>query len=301
MQKFRNTAAAPKLLTACLLVTLHCQIHAASVTVTPIDFEALLDPTAAAPHEQEYPGGGRYWAGIPPTTSGGTMRSHFESGQAVFNNVTRDFGGFTAWSGWAYSNVKDTTTPGFSNQYSAWTNAGAGGGAGGSSNYVIGFQSETPTITFAEPTIVVSAAIANTTYAALSMQDGDSFAKKFGGVSGDDPDFFLLTITGHNTDNTATGSIDFYLSDYRFSDHQQDYIIDAWTPVDLRALGVVASLSFTLASSDVGDFGINTPAYFALDNLAVTPVPLPPALATFALCLGTFLAWVLKAARVGNL
>ena len=40
-------------------------------------------------------------------------------------------------------------------------------------------------------------------------------------------------------------------------------------------------LTFTLESSDNGPFGMNTPAYFALDNLTVVPVPEPGALALF--------------------
>src|SRR5207249_4062813 len=114
----------------------------------------------------------------------------------------------------------------------------------------------------------LSARIANTTYAALSMLNGDSFAKKFGGASGNDPDYFLLTITGLDSQQHSTGSVDFYLADYRFANNAQDYIVSDWTTVDLSSLGLdTQTLSFGLTSSDVGDYGMNTPAYFALDNL----------------------------------
>ena len=69
--------------------------------------------------------------------------------------------------------------------------------------------------------------------------------------------------------------MDFYLADFRFADNALDYVVDSWTWVDLSSLGVVSSLSFSLASSDVGQFGMNTPAYFAMDNLAVAAVPEP--------------------------
>ena len=62
----------------------------------------------------------------------------FTSNGTFFNNTFTDFGGgFSAWSGWSYSNLTDNTTPGFGNQHSAIT----GGGAEGSSSYAVGFAS----------------------------------------------------------------------------------------------------------------------------------------------------------------
>jgi hypothetical protein len=40
--------------------------------------------------------------------------------------------------------------------------------------------------------------------------------------------------------------------------------------VDLRSLQSPDSLYFVLASSDVGEFGINTPLFFAIDDVAVS-------------------------------
>lgn len=192
----------------------------------------------------------------------------FTSTGVHFSNSFTDWGGgFTSWSGFAYSNTTDTTTPGFINQYSAFT----GGGAGGSANYSVAFGAAV--ITLPAPTLIQSVQFTNTTYAALSMLNGDAFAKKFGGATGDDLDFFLLKILGFDAADSPTGSVDFYLADYRFNDNAQDYVVNAWTSVDLSSLGdAVKTLQFELFSSDVGGFGINTPTYFALDNL-VTPEP----------------------------
>ena len=58
--------------------------------------------------------------------------------------------------------------------------------------------------------------VTNSTYAAISMRDGDSFAKKFGGGSGDDPDFFAVTFTGFEgfgATGNVTGNVKFYLAD----------------------------------------------------------------------------------------
>jgi hypothetical protein len=56
--------------------------------------------------------------------------------------------------------------------------------------------------------------------------------------------------------------------------------------VDLTLLGAATRLTFGLSSSDNGPFGMNTPAYFALDSLTVTPVPEPGALALAGLAAG---------------
>lgn len=194
-----------------------------------------------------------------------------------FSNSFTDFGGgFTAWDGFAFSNRTDTATSGFGNQYSTF----AGQGGLGSSQFAIGYTGAT--IAF-NPTDLAGtgALITNTTYAALSMTNGDSFAKKFGGPSGDDPDFFKLIISGYLGGNATGRTFDFYLADYRFLDNSLDYIVNEWVQVDFSALGVADEIRFGYESSDVGGYGINTPTYFAIDNL--TAVPEPSALALVSL------------------
>jgi len=197
------------------------------------------------------------------------------SGSATFNNEFSNFGGGCCWQGFGYSQTTDTSTTGPANQMSAI----AGGGAGGSATYAVGFTGGAAggggisTITFGTDVSPESVWITNTTWAAISMQQGDAFAKKFGGASGNDPDFFRLTITGRNALGAAVGSVDFYLADYRFADNAQDYIVLGWTRVDLSSLGTVRSLDMSLDSSDVSFGFLNTPAYFALDDLVVVPEP----------------------------
>ncbi len=177
--------------------------------------------------------------------------------------------GYMSWIGFAISNTTDVTTPGFMNGFSAIT----GGGVNNSPTYAISFvfgESKALLTGDASGESVSGIYVANGTYAYLSMQDGDSFAKKFGGVTGDDPDYFLLTIKKYYNGVLAQDSVDFYLADYRFEDNSMDYIVDDWTYVDLSSLGPVDSLSFTLSSTDTGIYGMNTPAYFCIDNLTTT-------------------------------
>ncbi|MEP4076634.1 DUF4465 domain-containing protein [Haloferula sp.] len=208
--------------------------------------------------------------GLPAESfyNGSDYGGNWNSGGAEFENSFTDFGGgFTSWDGFSYSNSTDATTPGFGNQYSAYP----GSGAGGSSNYALGFTGSGPVSTFYPSSFDLTdngVMVSNTTYAALSMLNGDSFAKKFGGVGGEEEDWFLLTISG-SLGGLAGDSVEFYLADFRFADGASDYVVDDWTYVDLGSLGVVDQLTFSLTSSDVGMFGMNTPAYFAIDNLAV--------------------------------
>lgn len=176
---------------------------------------------------------------------------------------------FMSWSGWAISTVSDTLTPGFTNQYSAIP----GEGVNGSQHYAVstvGFDfSGSVAIPAGEAAggVVEGMYVTNSTYAYLSMRDGDSFAKKFGGETGDDPDYFLLSIRKFLNGQLSEDSIAFYLADYRFEDNSQDYIVDEWTWLDLSELGNADSLLFKLYSSDVGAFGMNTPAFFCVDDL----------------------------------
>lgn len=172
---------------------------------------------------------------------------------------------WSSWSGWSITTSRDVTTAGFTNQYSAIT----GGGYAGSTTYAISYGSSGNQIKLtgaAKGGIVNGFYITNATYPYLSMLNGDGFAKKFGGATGDDPDFLLLTIKKYKNGILSTDSVDFYLADYRFSDNTQDYIINDWQYVDLTSLGDVDSLSFSLSSTDNSTFGMNTPAYFCIDN-----------------------------------
>lgn len=176
---------------------------------------------------------------------------------------------FSYWSGgFIYSNSTDVTTAGYTNDFSAYT----GIGAGGSANYCVNYGGN---LDLVSPRVLSSIDITNTTYAALSMLNGDTFGKQFGspnnaagnpdGTNG--ADFFRLLITGYDFNNDSIGTVTFYLADYRFADSTQDYILDTWQTVDLSSLGAIRYLDFTLESSDTNSLGILTPGYFALDNL----------------------------------
>ena len=216
--------------------------------------------------------------------SQGVRGGSFSSGSATFSNSHTNVysapnaGGsvsYDYWNGWAYSKDTDTSTPGLANQYSAI----AGGGAGGSASYGISYTATSLSFSSAVDFTGLGVEVNNTTYSYFSMLNGDNFAKQFGDdrategtVETDQADWLLLTVEG-NLSGGSTGSVDFYLADYRYADSSQDYIVNAWEFIDLSSLGSVDELSFSLSSSDNGDFGMNTPNYFAIDNIGVVPEP----------------------------
>jgi hypothetical protein len=174
---------------------------------------------------------------------------------------------FNYWAGWAISADTNTTTPGFTNQYSAI----AGKGALGTSTYCVGYIYD-PIVVRLQPNAIgkpmIGMYVNNSTYTYLSVRDGDAFAKKFGGETGQDPDFLLLTIKKYSGGAIDDDSINIYLADYRFPQSKKDYIIADWIYVDLTTLGEVDSLLLRMTSSDVGIFGMNTPAYVCIDQVS---------------------------------
>ncbi|HNU49088.1 MAG TPA: DUF4465 domain-containing protein, partial [Bacteroidia bacterium] len=143
---------------------------------------------------------------------GGT---NFISGNATFPNFFDP--SFQYWlSGWAYSNVADSSTAGFGNMYACASLTGYNG----SGIYAIGQQNATITLSGSAAGKVVNGFyVTNATYPYISMRDGDGFSKKFGGPSGNDPDYFIMTIHNWYNGNLSSDSVNFYLADFRFTNN----------------------------------------------------------------------------------
>lgn len=198
---------------------------------------------------------------------GSDLTGGFSSGSASFVN---DYStSFSSWSGFVYSNKKDSTTAGYGNQYSAITASGYAGSA----NYAIADDYGNAKVRLtgnAAGKPVKGFYVTNTTYTYLSMKNGDQFAKKFGGATGTDPDWYRLRALGWKNGALKQQAVDFFLADFRSADSTQDYIVRDWTWLDLQPLGDVDSLQFYLSSSDTAFGYMNTPAYFAMDNFTTS-------------------------------
>ena len=190
------------------------------------------------------------------TADGSDNAASFVSGSYKFP-AWNLYGG-SYWYGYALSNETATTYTALKDQY----RSAAGGGYNGSENYVVHFVSswdepqKIEVLNNAQGDIVSGFYVTNSAYAINSMTNGDGFAKKF-----EQGDWFKLIAKGDNN-NTA----EFYLADFRSTNPDKHYMLTTWEWFDLSALGQVKSITFTLESSDVGAYGMNTPSYFCIDN-----------------------------------
>ena len=193
------------------------------------------------------------------TTEDDDERTEFTSGDFDFASGCMHDWDYWYWFG--YANRTDTKYETLDDQ---WNNV-VGGGYDNSANYGVAFAAAfngpcyVAVNNHGSGAVVPGFYITNSSYAYSSMTNGDGFAKKFG-----KGDWFKLTITGYDADGEETGTKDFYLADLR--DPNKAYIINDWRYVDLSGLGKVKTLSFELSSTDTGDYGMNTPAYFCFDN-----------------------------------
>ena len=208
----RNSFSFVSVLLCMLLFVTSCS-KKDDVNVQTIDFESLSIPSAG------------YWNGSDATGS-------FTSSGMKFDNQYN--AAWQSWSGFSYSQKNDVTTGGFENEYSVIDPANQ------KNKFAIFFQSYSGD-TFAQfgnnqDFAIESVDLCNSTYAALTMKNGNAFSKKFGGNMGTDPDWFKVTINGYEHNNKLMGSKEVYLADFRFADSSKDFILNKCTTVDLTSL-----------------------------------------------------------------
>ena len=93
---------------------------------------------------------------------------------------------------------------------------------------------------------------------------GDGAARTF-----EEGDYFELKAVGVAADGTETTTS---INLVEFTDGELKALND-WTFFDLSSLGEVTSVYFTLNSTDVGAYGMNTAAYFCMDKFQVEVQP----------------------------
>lgn len=200
----------------------------------------------------------------------------YHSGHGMFFHSQYDtnFGGYWA-DGFAISTVRDSVDGTFGNLFGSRSADGHM-----SDGYAVVSAFDTTEVKYQGVLIPEggirwnSMYINNTTYAHFVMENGNAIAKKFGGDNGTDPDYFFIRIISSQAD-----TLDVYLADFRSDNSSEDYILSDWTYIDLSSLHG-ERLSFQLFSSDVGGFGINTPAFFCIDDLSYDFLGSTPELST---------------------
>lgn len=185
------------------------------------------------------------------TNDGRFMLSHLPS-QASYGGMS--------WEGFTLSKVSQDTA----NVFGCIAN---GGIAGVGTPYAIGYFSEwvteslghsSNTILFDQyyyPEYVYICQNSNT-------MEAISYGNVFNARAFTEEDTLALIISGLDTTLHETSSVTYYLA----VDGKKNL---GWTKVNLKTIGRTAGLSFRMTTTDVGDFGSNTPLYFALDALTI--------------------------------
>ena len=179
------------------------------------------------------------------------------SGSYAFHGYSSYYGTISYWSGYSISNQTSNSFAGLNDQYHS-----SMGGGRNSANFGVAFPYNygIDITNSVDGDSISGMYITNTAYVLNSINEGDDFAEAF-----DDGSWFMVTATGTDAQGNEK-TVDFYLADYRSDNEADHYAIDTWQWMDLRSLGKVKSIKFTLSGSDVGKYGLNTPAYFAMED-----------------------------------
>ena len=122
------------------------------------------------------------------------------------------------------------------------------------------------TLDFATPSDLEKIFVTNTTLTAANIAVGNTFSTAFN----QEDDHFTLTIKGFTLDGeynhvySPDMSVEVPLALF---ENGELFLLDTWKEVDLSSFTGVDGLDFYLETSDVGQYGPNTPYYFAIDNL----------------------------------
>ncbi len=185
----------------------------------------------------------------------------FFSGSFEFNNLY-----MADWNSWAFFGYSNHTATGFSNYLTDQYNAITGSGYDGSANFGVLYASdwmgsaEVTLSNTSEGEVVDGFWFTNSSWVVDAILNGDGYSPKF-----DQGDYLALNITGvaANGDNITTECI---LADYRSENEIDHYYVDSWQWFDLRSLGEVVKLKFSMTSTKANSYGVTTPTYVCLDN-----------------------------------
>ena len=104
-----------------------------------------------------------------------------------------------------------------------------------------------------KPHVIRSMQLCPSTYLIGAATYGTDYSKA---LTGED-DFLTLHITADNGKTIEAKLV------------EKGQIQTSWKEISLAELGAVRSISFSMTGSDSSEWGLNTPAYFAIDNIVI--------------------------------
>lgn len=182
----------------------------------------------------------------------------YTEGTASFGSYFEGSAYGDMWGGFAISSNRDLEDLGmdYANQFSVY--------ASDNSQFAIAYifgdwgngEYGTPTIEFARPVTVASADFANANKTYFYCKANPTI-----GSDGAEEDIWVnLVATGYNGDSTETTTVTIPLAT------GTDVLAD-WKTFDMSALGTVTKITFDIDSNDTGEWGINVPLFFCMDNI----------------------------------
>lgn len=183
------------------------------------------------------------------------MLSHLPSGNSY---------GAMSWEGFTLSRISQDTA----NVFGCVAN---GGLAGIGTPYVIGYFSQWVTeaqgvssnqILFDQPYFPDFIYVCQNS----NTMEAISYGNVFNAHAFTDQDTLALIISALNVNLQETAQLTYYLA----VDGEKN---NSWAKIPLTGLGQCYGLSFRMTTTDEGDYGANTPLYFALDGLTVSTEP----------------------------
>ncbi|MDR0509681.1 MAG: DUF4465 domain-containing protein [Rikenellaceae bacterium] len=200
---------------------------------------------------------------------------YYDTASDLVMNINEAGGSFEFWNGGvAISQWNNMTMSDYTNQCSVYYSdpATGFGGHNGSKTFALhnGYEGD-----YTAPSEILFLNddtertfdhfwVCNSTYAFLVMRDGNSSARQLDAAH---QDYFRLTVKGFDKAGVQTGTVTYYLADFRAA--TSPGLVTGWQKVDLRPLGAVHRLQMLVEGSDVDTSGLNTPAYFCFDDIAI--------------------------------
>jgi hypothetical protein len=172
---------------------------------------------------------------------------------------------FAYWGGFAQSSIYDMEDGSFLNQYSVYNVDPASGDA-----YLLYYYDEDNAPcdilcryhgSYQFTTVRLN--LTTYTYKSITDEECNTFARVFG-----EGDYIKVSFTALLKDKVEGATVDCYVVDYRDGKH---IVADNWATFDISALaGELWGIRVRIETTDVGEWGANTPLYICLDDLTYT-------------------------------
>lgn len=252
-----------------------------------IDFEntdiTLAGPTSYGENLYETYDGTKFISGAIEVEHG--VDFQFGINESLYDDEINFWSGGMVLSQWNYRTSPEGESANwwasYQNQCSVYNTssvdgANRGAGAGGSNTFAVinGYQDNNSMSSMAEITfsadkeyVIESVELCPTSYLYGTISEGNAFGAEPLKTAGG---WFKIMAYGFDANGTATNggsAVEFYICDYRAGSVIE--LPSTWQTWQLASLGKVNKVKFQFAGSDTGAYGLNTPAYMALDNFKI--------------------------------